>query len=655
MPLKRDKTNITFPESEKYESREYKIFKEEELISSLPRTIYEKACRAAARINIHPDAKSEKVLADAIDFSHLKATPAGVASLTILVSLLVTIPTISLIAANMIFGIQYLTFGNGMIILVLALPFLYYLYTYPMHLRKRYEMSMGSEIVTMILYIAMFMRNTPNLERAIAFTAENITGPLAYEIRKLMWDVEVGNYLNVDDALVGYTKKWSQNRNFVQAIEIIVSSMQQPEEQREEMLGEVVNVVLEGNREEAKHFTQKLKTPVMVVHALGIILPVLGLVMFPLIAVFLGIGSFSLFFVYDVLLPIVLMFLIGSILETRPSTFSRIDLTDAPGTPPKGRFLAGKIYLPAWPFGAVIALGLIALGYAVFTIEGPQGVLAPLIMVGGVTFGFAANYILLSFQLTGLREKTREIESEFAEALFQIGSQIRSGTPLEVSLEYSVRRTKNLRIKDMFLRALSNIKSMGMTFRQSFFDKTYGAILFYPSRLVRSVMKTVVESADRGAKTASLTMIAVSRYLKGIHATQEQINDELSDPVSSMKFQLFFLSPMISGVVITLTVIIIGILNQLTSKTSSLPIGTFIPFLSEIKITPFEFIIVVGIYLVENIFVLSYFVNGIENGIDTVGRQSTTGYALIIGYAVFVVTLFVTLSVFSPLTLLAAG
>lgn len=652
MPLKRDKVNITFPEE--YQSREYKIFKEEELVSSLPRTIYEKACRAAAKLNIHADAKSEKKLAEAIEFSHLKAAPVGVASLTILAALLVTMPTLALIAMNLFFS-GGITFGNGMIILVLALPFLYYIYTYPMHLKKRYEMSVGSEIVTMILYVAMFMRNTPNLERAISFTAENITGPLAYELRKLMWDVEVGNYFSIEDALVNYTKKWSQNRNFVQSIEIIISSLAQPDERREQMLGEVVGVILEGNREDAKHFTQSLKTPVMVVHAMGIILPVLGLVMFPLIAVFLGIGSSALFFVYDILLPIVLMFLISNILESRPSTFSRLDIADIPDAPPKGKFRAGKKFLPAWPFGFFVASISLALGYFIYAFEGPQGVLSPLIMIGGITLGFAVNYLLLTFQLTGLRDKTREIENEFAEALFQIGSQIHTGTPLEVSLEYTIRRTKNLKIKDLFLRAMTNIKSMGMTFRQAFFDKSYGAVLFYPSRLVKSVMKTVIESADRGAKTASLTMISVSQYLKGIHATQEQINDELSDPVSSMKFQLFFLSPMISGVVITLTVIIIGILSQLTSKTSALPIGSFIPLLGEIKITPFEFIIVVGIYLVENIFILSFFVNGIENGPDTIGRQNTTAYALIIGYTVFAITLFLTLSIFSPLTLLAVS
>lgn len=651
MPIKRGKEILEIPVE--LESREYKIFKEEERLATLPRTLYERSCRFAARIHVRPDEASEKRLAEAIDFSHLKATPEGVASLTILFAFTVAFPTLMLILLNSFFGIQILSFGYGMLTLLLELPFIYYLYTYPLHLKKSYEMNVGSEIVSMILYIAMFMRNVPNLERAINFAAENLTGPLALELRKMMWDVEVRNYLTIEDALLAYTKKWAHNREFVEAIEIIISSLRQVEQTRNEMLTEVVNVVLDGNRERAKHFSQSLRTPVMVVHAMGVILPVLGLVLFPLIAVFLGIGAFALFFGYNVILPIVLLFVITNILESRPSTFSRIDISENPDVPPKGRFFSHKRVVPAWPFGIITAAAGIAFGAFVYILEGSEGVTAPIIMMGSVALGFAVYYILLTFQLTGLRQKTREIEEEFAEALFQLGTQINSGIPLEISLEHSVKRTQNLKVRDLFVRALNNIKSLGMTFRQAFFDKTYGAIRYYPSRIVKSVMNAVIESAEKGAKVASVTMISIARYLKNVHATQEQINDELSEPVSSMKFQLYFLSPMISGIVVTLTIIILTILRALTEKTAALPLGSFVPLFGAVGITTFEFVIVVAVYLIETIFILSYFINGIENGPDTIGRQYTTGVALIIGYAAFIVTLALTLMIFGPLTLIS--
>ena len=135
------------------------------------------------------------------------------------------------------------------------------------------------------------------------FAAENLSGKLVYELRKLLWDVEVGNYLTMQEGLLAYGAKWKENRPFLEAIDLIIGSLSHGETRRQEMLDQSVDVILAGNREGAKHFTQELNTPVMFIHAMGIILPLLGFVMFPLLAIFLNIGSAVLFVIYDVMLP----------------------------------------------------------------------------------------------------------------------------------------------------------------------------------------------------------------------------------------------------------------------------------------------------------------------------------------------------------------
>src|SRR3989338_8018666 len=151
-------------------SREYKIYKEEEEIFSLPRTLYEKACRiSAALLNLNPDAKTRKKLDEVIEFSHLKITTAGVSSLTILFALLTTIPTAILIMLSLFTQFNVLPFGYGMLLMMMSLFFVIYLYNYPFFLKRRYESEVSSEIVTMILYMAMYMRNNPNLEGAVKF------------------------------------------------------------------------------------------------------------------------------------------------------------------------------------------------------------------------------------------------------------------------------------------------------------------------------------------------------------------------------------------------------------------------------------------------------------------------------------------------------
>lgn len=637
-------------------SREYRLYQEEERFASLPRTLYEKACRFAERLGIEPDKKSRTKIEETIEFAHLKVTPRGTTSLTVLFLLVTMIPTMILMALPVL-RLPGLPLGYGLMTLLLVIFFTFYIHTYPKRLRRRYESETGSEIVMLILYIAMYMRNVPNLEGAVRFAADNLGGSMGYEMKKLLWDVEIGNYLTMQEALTSFTAKWSKNRPFIESVELLITSLKQVGEKRIVLLDEAVDIVLEGSREQAKHFNQDLKLPVMVVHALGIVLPVMGLVLFPILAAFLNVSSTILFVGYDIILPLILYFVISNILETRPATFSKIDITDNPDVPPPGRFAMGRKFYKAWHVGLLV--GILIVGLGIFLLvneifsagENFEGIVPALVITMGISFGFGSYFLLLSRQRLAIRRKTREIETEFAEALFQLGNQISGGVPVELSLEHLMERIKNLKIKDLFAKALKNMKLLGFTFQQAFFDKEYGAIRFYPSKLIKSIMRTVVESAKKGVKTASIAMLSVSRYLKGLHDTQEDVKEELNDTLSSLKFQSYFLSPMISGIVATLAIIIIKILKQIGEQVSGLG-NVSVPFLTSlgnVRITPFEFILIVSIYLIETAFILAMFINSIESGEDSIGRQSITGTSLIIGFVVFTVCMIGTLVMFEPL------
>ncbi|MBI4895926.1 MAG: hypothetical protein HY832_00035 [Candidatus Aenigmarchaeota archaeon] len=633
-------------------SREYRVYKEEEFKASLPQTLYEKSCRTAAKIlTIKPDKANEQKIQEAIDFAHLHVTPEQVSSFSILFLVCTVFPILVFMLIGTLTTLPGLSSGYGILGLLLSLFFTYYFYSYPFHLKKKYEMDVGSQIVTMILYMAMYMRNTPNLEGAIQFASENIGGSLGYELKKLMWDVEVGNYLSMEQGVMTYTKKWAKNREFLEAVELLITSMKQVGERRITLLDEAVRHVLEGNREQARHFNQELKLPVLVVNALGIILPVMGLVLFPIVAVFLGVDASVLFIGYDIILPFVLYFVIIRILEMRPATFSVIDVSENPDIPPNGCFFVGKQAVPALPVGIIIGGIVISIGLLMFSFDS-EGLFASMLVIGGFAIGGAVHSQLIATRRIELREKTRKIETEFAEALFQLGNQISGGKPIELSIEMAMDRIKNLSIKDLFDRALRNMKFTGMTFEQSFFDKEEGAIRMYPSRMIKSIMHTVVESSKKGVETAAVVMVTVSQYLKDLHQTQEDVKESLNDTIGSLTFQLYFLSPLISGIITTLAIIIIRILAELSTKVSDLGSIGSVPFISQfgtVAITPFQFVLVVGIYLVETAFILSLFINALENGEDEIGRHATTASALVISFIVFAVTLLTSLAIFSPL------
>ncbi|MBI4162154.1 MAG: type II secretion system F family protein [Candidatus Aenigmarchaeota archaeon] len=637
-------------------SRPYKVFEEEEFEARRPKTFYEKACnRAEQIIKVNVSGKTKQKLEDAIIFSHLHITPEGAMSLTILFALFSCMAIMFLLILGLI-GLPGLSFGYSVLLLMIALFFTIYIYNYPSHYKARYEIAAGSGIVTFILYMAMYMRNVPNLEGAVKFSSSNIEGAMGYEIRKLLWDVEVGNFTSMQQALLAYTNKWSKNRDFVESIELLVTSLRQSGNRRLQLLDEAVSRILEGNREQARHFNQKLKMPVMVVHAMGIILPIMGLVLFPVISVFLKVESSVLFVGYDIILPMILFFVISRILEIRPVTSSPIDISENPDIPPDGMVRIGKKNVKAWPIALLIGAVIVAFGAMLFRID-KEGLFPAVIITTGISIGIGTYFTLLAKQRIKVRNETRAIESEFSEALFQLGNQVSSGKPIEVSIEQSMDRIENLKIKDLFERALDNMKVLGMTFQQAFFDRQFGAIKRYPSKMIKSIMNTVIESSKKGVDTAANAMITVSRYLKNIHDTQEEVTGELNETISSLKFQVYFLSPMVSGIVVTMAIIIIRILAELAAKVGDLPQSTSLPFISSFapKITPLEFILIVGIYIIETAFILSTFINAIETGEDKISYYNILGTTLIVGQIVFVIILFITLAIFTPLITSVVG
>jgi Flp pilus assembly protein TadB len=655
------KDNNRMPEKERrireILSREYKIYQEEERWASLPQTLYEKACRVSERIlHLEPDKKSKKTLQEAIDFSLLRATPAGIASFTILFAFLTTFPVVILIVLHA-FGYPGLSLGYGLIAITMSLFVTVYLYMYPFTLKKMYAIRAGSDIVSLVLYMCIYMRTSPNLEGAVRMASENLTGPLAYELRKLMWDIEVGNYTNIEDALSDFTNKWSANKSFSEAVQIMMTSLSQNETTRLKMLDEAMDVVLRGARESARHYNQALKLPVMVIHAMGIVLPIMGLVLFPVVAVFLKVPLGMLFVGYDILLPFVVFFVIQFVLEERPPTFSQIDISENPDIPPSGKFrldLKNRgMFLPAWPFGLLASVFFILLGILILP-SSPEGIVPAIVISMGLAVGPAIYCLLLSFQRLDVRSKVMQMENEFAEALYQIGNHIRGGTTIELALQQSLTRMGDLKIKDLFQKALNNVRKFGMTLKDAFFHKSYGAVRYYPSKIIKSTMNIVIQSTAKGIATGGAAMLSISRYLKNLHKTQEEVQTHLNDVLSSLKFQAYFLSPAVSGIVVMMAILIIRIIRSLSERIGSFQMENMIPLFeswNNLTVTPFEFLLIVSIYMIETSIILSLFINGIENGDDPIGLKYTVGKILIIGFVVFTISFFTTLIIFGPLIL----
>jgi hypothetical protein len=536
--------------------------------------------------------------------------------------------------------------------------------------------------VLAVLYMVVSMRISPNLERALRFAAANISGALAWDMRRLIWDIEMRRYYSANDALTDYIARWKpENEEFAEALRLIRDSETQVPEKGRKILDESLEVILDGTKTRMKHYAQELNLPVMVIHMMGIILPVMGSIMAPMVAVFMSkdippllmISGFVLS--YDIILPVMIIWFINSTLGKRPVTFSQVDTSHHPDLPPPGSFFVGKKKpMPALPIALVVLLAFM-LPSAYYFLENPQQIInmegmknigsctflmndfaeeCPIIslamsifLILGVALSLSVYYILSTFQRLRVQGRVESIEGQFELALFQLGNRISGGTPTEVAMERSIDDMKDIEISNLFRIALRNIKALGMTLDEALFNRKCGALIYYPSKLIRNIMYAVVDTSKKGVTYASEAMLRISRYLKNIRETQEYIREMLSETTSSMKFQAYFLTPLITGLIVSMAQVMITVLTKLSCYLDSIigggEAGSALGGLSlgnlfanmETVMTPSVFQIIVGIYVMEVIIILGMFITKISHGDNSTLQWNMVGKMLLIGMFIY--------------------
>ena len=651
-------------------SREYRIYKETEKSKT---TWYEFLAKiASGLIKINPDKDTSTKLERDLDFIGYSLKPVDVFSLFI-----VTVIFFPFLAALLVI-INLMLYGEvslimALLVSMLGVPIGYYLLKFPENQVKVLRINASSEVVLCILYMVVSMRVSPNLENAIRFAASNISGALAWDLRRMLWDIQMRNYMSADDALTDYIAKWkSENEEFADALRFIKDSTTQTQQRSKEILDEALSVVLDGTKTRMKHYAQDLNMPVMIIHMMGIVLPVLGTIMAPLAAVFLSdlVRPEHFIIGYNIVLPLIIIWFINNILKKRPVTISQIDTSGHPGIAPKGTFFLSKGKpFPALPiaifvFAIFVTLPLIffvqnpdALLSAVGAGEDPMPLIYSLLIIVGIAFGLGTYFFLTSFQNMKIQKEIETIESEFEFALFQLGNRISSGTPTEVAIERSLDDIKDMKIANLFRLTLRNIKTLGMTFEEALFNKRYGALIYYPSQLIRNIMFAVVDTAKKGVRYASEGMLRIASYMKNIRETQEYIRDLLSETVGSMKFQAYLLTPLITGLIVSMSEVIMKVLSSLSGYLEGLEFEETMGMTDlstafgnmETAIAPSFFQLIVGFYMIEVIIILAMFLTKINYGDNKTIQYYQMAIMLFVAVTIYFIVAFSASTIFGEM------
>lgn len=672
-------------------SQSYEKFKE----SMLPEfSRYERWCKSLGNLfKIKVGDKDRVRIEKSIEIAHLNITASEVVVFATMLMLL------TLFGGALFFvAIWLLTGAFSLMFMFFVFLFAIFLFFYssktPERLAMKWRLKASSQMIPAILYIVIYMKHTSNFEKAVGFASEHLEPPLSADFRKIFWDVEVGRFSTIKESIDNYLVRWKDySMEFIEAFHLIESSLYEPDEARRVgVLEKSLQVILDGVYDKMLKYTHEVKAPLTNIYMLGIVLPTLALAILPLASTMMGgaIKWYHVLLLFNILIPFMVIYMTGDIMMKRPGGYGESSLLERNPMYPKyksnaayfrGILMAFPLFLIGiipflWRYTAVpIWLGTtrdyswtqLGLGFfgssGVFgimtdsagNVSGPFGPLA-LIMSLFVPLSIAMVFIIVfkskTEEISKTREKYKNVEREFTSSLFQLGNRIGDGLPAEIAFAKVSESTKGTATEGFFKIVNENIQQLGMSLERALFDPNRGAVVFYPSQLVSTSMRILTESVKKGLQVAARSLMAISDYVKNIKKINDRLNDLLADIISDMKSNMTFLAPLLSGIIIGLAGMITVILGNLSAMFESGAIsgediagaGGVQGILSIFDITKmiptYWLQIVVGIYLIEVVFILTSTLVTIKAGRDPLQVTAETGRNLKVTMILYAVVAF---------------
>ena len=685
-------------------SREYVKFKQE-MAPELTR--YERWCNSLGKIiKLKISEKDEKNIKRQLEIAHLEVEPWQSVTLSIMsfvavffIGLLISIAVVLIKGSISNFPILFF-----FLMLFFGLFLFYFVNGYPRRLANKWRLKASSQMVPAILYIVVYMRHTPNFERAIEFASEHLQEPLSLDFKKVFYDVEIGKFSTIKESLDNYLETWRDySSEFIESFHLIESSLFEPtNEGRIAALEKSLQVVLDGVYDKMLRFTHDVRSPLTNVYMLGVVLPTLALALLPLASAMLKgmIQWYHIFILFNLIIPFFVFYLTDKIMLLRPGGYGESSLLEKNPYYYKYKskapyFKAFLICLPLFILGTLplifqftpvpswiglqrdytfsqLGLGFFKdefiFGFAQFGegIVGPFGIGALILSMFvplGIALFFSIAYKSKTKELIVERVRTRKLEREFNNSLFQIGNRIGNGMPPELAFGRVAESSRGLMTEDFFRRVNYNIQQMGMDVEKAIFDSRRGAIIYYPSDLIATSMRVLIESAKKGLKIAALSLMSISEYVKNIQKITDRLRDMLAEIISDMKSNMTFLAPLLSGIVVGLAAMITAILSKiklgnLGGEVSGMGNLSSITQLFDYlqMIPPYYLQIAVGIYIIQVIFILTGTLVTIDSGEDKLEKTNKTGKNLLSGVMLYFITsLFTTLALFILASIVLAG
>ena len=247
-----------------------------------------------------------------------------------------------------------------------SLALTYYVQNYPLGEVKIEQTRALTYVPEIMGYMIMSMKLVPNLEKSVEFAAEHGRGKVAEDFKKIIWEVQLGTYSTLSEALDRLAYRWGKySEEFKHALMMIRASvLENTEAKRYQLLDKTMATVLDSIKNKMEDYARKLQEPGMILFYVGVLLPLMLIIILPIGSAFTGQPMAMppvLVLIYNIAIPVGVVLFARRVIKGRPPTYDPPRIPDNyPGLPKKGYMIVGKSQLPiVFVVAGILVLGIV--------------------------------------------------------------------------------------------------------------------------------------------------------------------------------------------------------------------------------------------------------------------------------------------------------
>jgi len=596
------------------------------------RNFFEILCKIFGRFQFPIPTSLEKKYLEEITFCGLDVQPREVFSTSIIFPLL-----LFFLFSLFCFIFHIATLDLLFSILIFTFILSYFLLNYTSFFAKYLRAKASSEIILSIVYMAISLRISQNLEKAVEFAASNLSGPIGKELKRALINVKFGRSFSIKEELKKIGEKWKlESQEFNDALSILIKTTEATREELERNLEEAINIVIVGTKRRMKDYALKMKTSLNIVNAFGVLMPLLLMVFLPIGIIFLPnvFKQTTIFTLYLFVLPSIVYIFLLQHFYSRPYSYHQIMMNLTEEYRKRKKQL--MIILPI----IVLPLLFILFKYLI-SVEGMSSkFLISLAITNTIGLSIGLYFFLLQSKASAISEKISKYEDELPTLLYQISIGTKTGQPLESVFENIYTTIRSLEISNFIKEIVTLIRLKGISLREALVEEREGILSKYPSKVLSSCMRAMIDIAERGSYLVSDTLKSISTYLDTAKEVNKFTDEVLSEVISEMKVTSYVFAPLSGGIIVGIISILISVfifvqpqieksiggMGEIEGAEIIESLGWLLNLTKQIPLEYFQ--LAIGVYVIEIVLILSWFLGEICYGEDEVKKSREIGRML---------------------------